>query len=355
MEGKRIIFLPIWGKQNETIPQKQMEAIRDLGGFARYGLPVTLFPLTRSAIAFRPDLISLDWIHQYAVSPGWFASLVKSFFFAIDVVLVQLIFKPKMVWTMHNLQHHDPRPRKIERWISKFFASKCSFIRVLGPGIEAVVAEYLELPKSKIISIPEGPFVGWYPDDVAAAQARVKLKLDPADRVWLYFGNLRPYKGVEQLIGAFKNLAKPNSRLIIAGRPFDNHYAQSLKDLCLQMPDVVLDFRTIPDDEIQIFFAASDLVVLPFKNVLNSGSAILAMGFSKPVVAPAIGLLPFRLKSQPDLLYRQNEKLEDALIRSEKFDNEALAEIGRKNREEVLQYKWEDFAKFLLKIASNGE
>ena len=61
-----------------------MEALRNLGAEARYGLPGTFFVLTRSALRLKPDILSLDWIHQYTLSPSVWASLVKSAVFFVE-------------------------------------------------------------------------------------------------------------------------------------------------------------------------------------------------------------------------------------------------------------------------------
>jgi hypothetical protein len=62
--SKNIVFLPIWGKLNETIPRQQMAALQKMGARANYGLPGAFFPISRSAARFRPDVNSMAWIHQ---------------------------------------------------------------------------------------------------------------------------------------------------------------------------------------------------------------------------------------------------------------------------------------------------
>lgn len=344
---KTILFLPIWGKLNETIPQQQMAALRKRGFQARYGLPGGYFPLFRSARAFRPELISLDWIHQYCLAPGLAASLVKTLLFVLDIVLLKTFFRSKLVWTIHNLQHHDPRPRGLERWISRFFASQCDSIRILGRGMEGAISEYLQVPESKLSVIPEGPYIGWYPEGQTQEEARKELKISPEKRVWLYLGTIRPYKGVENLMDAFLKLADPDLELWIAGNPWNAAYTQSLKERAAGHPQIHIHDQAVPDERLQTYFAAADLVVLPFKHVLNSGSALLAMGFSKAVVAPKIGLIPFRLSAQPELLFHEERSLEEVLKFTRSLSREDLRRIGDKNRNQALQYNWDDFARFI--------
>lgn len=350
MKNRKISFLPMWGKQNETIPIQQMKALRELGVEAGYGLPGSVFPISRTWLAQKPDLISLDWIHQYCLSPGLLPSLIKSFLFFLDVLIVRYIFQTKLVWTLHNLRHHDPRPRKVEQWISRFFAKNCVKVRILGEGMEEQICDYLDISSSRLIVIPEGPYAGWYPEGISSEDARRKLGISGNTRIWLYFGNLRPYKGVEDLICTFEKIQPPVTGLVIAGRPWNKAYAESISALAGGNDRIILHLQMIPDEELQVYFAAADLVVLPFKNVLNSGSALLAMGFGKAVVAPAIGLLPFRLRSQKELLYTSEEGLENGLLRAMNLSREQLKDIGDENRKAALQYSWNDFARFLADV-----
>jgi beta-1,4-mannosyltransferase len=346
---KRIVFLPIWGKQNETIPQRQMEAIRSLGGTASYGLPGTFFPLTRSAISLHPDVISIDWIHQYTVSPGVISSIIKSIAFLLDAFIVRFLLSKKLVWTIHNLQHHDPRPRWIENRTSRIFAKLCTSIRILGEGVEEQVCRHFAVPKSKLVVFPEGSYSDWYPQGISKTDARILLGLDQNAFVWLYLGNLRPYKGVEQLISAFQKVAKSHTRLVIAGNPWNRKYAESIESQVENDPRIKLILQTVPDSELQNLYAAADLVVLPFIQVFNSGTVLLAMSFAKPVVAPAMGVISFRLQHQPQLLYKDSE-LESALLRAENIGEDDLLAIGRKNKEFADQFSWLDFGKYLMKL-----
>ncbi len=66
---------------------------------------------------------------------------------------------------------------------------------------------------------------------------------------------------------------------------------------------MTLALETIPDDQMQVYLRAADAVVLPYRDVLSSGSAILAMTFGQPVIAPAIGCLPESLGSEGTILY----------------------------------------------------
>jgi len=85
---------------------------------------------------------------------------------------------------------------------------------------------------------------------------------------------------------------------------------------------------------------------LPFNNIENSGSAILAMGFKKIVVAPKIGVLPDRLIKQKDFLYKDN--LKEILLKIIQSENHELAEYGKKNFNELKKHNWLSFGKYFI-------
>lgn len=348
--GKKIVFLPIWGNINQTIPLKQMEAIRQAGGEAQYGLPGTFFPLTRSARKWKPDVISLDWIHQYCLAPGIATSIIKSLLFLVDIWLVRLFFRCKLVWTIHNLQHHDPRPRKLERWISTVFASHCKAIRILGTGVEEEVCSRFSINREKLVVIPEGSFTGYYRNETSSTSARKKLGISESKKVCLHLGALRPYKGVEKLIAFFREENPENALLLIAGTPFHPDYAAQLEKMADGLENVRIMATAIPDDDLQYYFNSADMVVLPFQNVFNSSSVVLAMSFAKLVVAPAAGLIPFRLQKQPRFLYPLGGTFEPTLREALQLTDDELKEIGQSNLAFVNSFSWSAFADFILKL-----
>ncbi|HET9293055.1 MAG TPA: hypothetical protein VFO06_02100, partial [Gemmatimonadales bacterium] len=94
----------------------------------------------------------------------------------------------------------------------------------------------------------------------------------------------------------------------------------------------------------QLYFKACDAVVLPFEKIENSGSAILAMGFVRPVIAPMMGALPERLAEQRDLLYAEGG-LRDGILRAIALGRAGLADRGALNRDAVMRHGWDEFAR----------
>jgi glycosyltransferase involved in cell wall biosynthesis len=101
--------------------------------------------------------------------------------------------------------------------------------------------------------------------------------------VLLLLGVIRPYKNAEALIEAFRDRPDDNLRLVVAGKPDTDDYANTLKILAHGDPRIVFHFAFVADNDLQIFLNAADAVVIPFKKATNSGSVALALSFARPV------------------------------------------------------------------------
>jgi len=106
-------------------------------------------------------------------------------------------------------------------------------------------------------------------------------------------GHLRAYKGLDELLDAFEALAAlpPDARrrrLLIAGTPGADPSIDALLGRARVHPDVVVDARRIPAEELSIPLRASDVIVLPYGSSLNSGALLLALSFGRPVIAAGL-------------------------------------------------------------------
>jgi beta-1,4-mannosyltransferase len=139
--------------------------------------------------------------------------------------------------------------------------------------------------------IPHGHYREAYPSAIDKLRARMALGLRPEQTVLLFFGGVAPYKNVPHLIATFRQADLPETIMLVAGRP-DCKHGRAVEMAAQGDPRIRLDLRHIPKEEARLLFSAADLVVLPFSDIMHSGSAILALSFNKPVLVPALGALP---------------------------------------------------------------
>ena len=132
--------------------------------------------------------------------------------------------------------------------------------------------------------------------DLTPSEAKRRLSIGGQERTVLFFGRIKPYKGLEYLLSAFQEiLAKnPSYRLIIAGEPMKG-YEEYCKEIRLTTNGssirdrIVRRFEFIPDEQVELYFKAADALVLPYKDISQSGVLFLAYRFGTPVIAANVG------------------------------------------------------------------
>jgi beta-1,4-mannosyltransferase len=196
----------------------------------------------------------------------------------------------RVVWTIHDLGSND----SLHPWL------EARFWKAFIPGVDAVIclsersrtmalARYPALVGRPAHIVPHGHYRDAYPHTLPRTEARRRLGLPPETTVVLHFGLMRPYKNVPHLIQTFRAMPGRDAVLLVVGRPFDAAIASEVRAAADGASDVRLDLRWIPPEDVQLFFAASDLVVLPYRRILNSGAVMLALTFACPVLVPDLG------------------------------------------------------------------
>ena len=308
----------------------------------QYGVKGKFFALLSTTIKQKPDYIHFDWIHQYYLRRKAWMTLINYPLFIAQIFIIKYIFRVKIYWTLHNITPHDQPYLGPAKWSRRYFAKSCDLIRVFSKSTIDTACDVLGTKMEKFRIIPEGSYVNFYPNTISKENARSKLGLGPSSMIFLFFGGIRPYKGIEILINTFQKYSHNNWNLIIAGNSPNPSYISSLHRMAQGDSSIQFESNGIAVENVQDFMNAADVVVLPFKKIENSGSAVLAMGFKKAVIAPNIGVLPTRLKAQKELLYDYD--IEEIFDRLEIEDTNYLIGKGIKNYKNVLQYNWTDFA-----------
>jgi glycosyltransferase involved in cell wall biosynthesis len=137
--------------------------------------------------------------------------------------------------------------------------------------------------------VPHGHYRDVYANTVTRPEAREVLGLPAGAAVCLFIGQVRPYKGVVDLVRAFRQTSDPDAVLVIAGRPVSSELADAVSRAATGDERVRVHLGLVAVDDIQRFLNAADLVVLPYVESLNSGAALLALSFDRRVLAPATG------------------------------------------------------------------
>ena len=148
--------------------------------------------------------------------------------------------------------------------------------------------DVLQVAPEKIHVIPHGNYLDTLGRVPSVSQARQTLNIASDAKVVLFFGQIKEVKGLDLLIAALPKVfvSVPEAVLVIAGRPWKNdftQYAQRIEELGIAGL-CRLHIRFIPDAEVASFYAAADVVVLPYRHIYQSGVVLLAMSYGKAVL-----------------------------------------------------------------------
>jgi glycosyltransferase involved in cell wall biosynthesis len=188
--------------------------------------------------------------------------------------------------------------------------------------------------RARLRIVPHGHYIDWYPNTISKAAAREALGIPGDHLVFLYFGAIRKYKQVPALVKAFREFNVAKSTLLICGSPSYDARVDALGPLNCEGSSVVTKLGFIEDRDVQLYFNASDAVVLPIGEALTSGSVFLAMSFGRAVITPQIAPMTAALPDSGAIFYAPGVPgaLTEALERAPSSD---LVSMGQRNLEHV--------------------
>jgi glycosyltransferase involved in cell wall biosynthesis len=253
------------------------------------GVRVEDFTFAR-AITTRFDVLHIHWPDLHLHARSSLRALAKQLRLAALFALLRLR-RVRIVWTIHNLKPHERHHSLPEGLFPLWFPRLCTHvIAMTTTGLWAAQEEYPSLRRKAAAVIPHGHYRDAYPPTASRAESRAKLGLAECF-TFLFFGSIRPYKNVPLLIEAFRQLPHRNVQLVIAGQPLKMDIDRLERSVAGD-PRIRLKLEFIAEQDVPLYMGASDVVVLPFDSILNSGSVLLALSFNRAVLAPRLGSLP---------------------------------------------------------------
>lgn len=237
------------------------------------------------------DLVHLHWLEFIAPSdatPGLGAAKTARRALRAGWALRELRRRGvAIVWTVHNLESHEPVHPGIERAFRHAVALTADRVIVHSEHARLRVARQMG-NDHKIHVVPHGNYVGVYPSgSQSRAQLRAAYGLRSDAFVYLSFGQVRRYKRLPELLTAFRALPGEQLSLLIAGEPRDAAQAAEVRSLADRDQRVKLDLRRIPAAEVAAVHSVADAAVFPYAAMFSSGSVLLALSCGLPVVVPA--------------------------------------------------------------------
>jgi glycosyltransferase involved in cell wall biosynthesis len=251
--------------------------------------------------------------------------------------------KTKVLTICDNVIPHERKPG--DRAFTNYFFNVVDFFVLLSKKVQQDLLSIKPKAENKILPHPVYSNFG---EVVSKPKAREHLKLKNNEKLILFFGFIRDYKGLDVLFETMAQLkGKLDVKLIVAGEFYSNE--EKYKDLInkLQIKDSLYLFTDfIPTNEVKYYFCAADAVILPYKDATQSGIVQIAMNFKKPVIATNVGgLEEVVLDTKTGFIVEKQrpEKIAEAIMKF--YSSEDLEKEFQKNIEgEVDKYSWRKFA-----------
>lgn len=225
----------------------------------------------------KPELIILQWWHPYFAPCFW--SICK------------LLRREKILFVCHNVFPHERFP--LDRLLTKWTLG-CGRYFITQSKMDA--RDLLSVKHDAVYRVTPHPTYGMFcKQGMSMQKAREQLQIDQGQRALLFFGFVRKYKGLQYLLEAMKLLKERDFKVQLwvvgdFGEDKDEYVEQIRRFEIGDQVQMVEGY--VPDDEVEKYFAASDLVVLPYLSATQSGIVQIAFGFEKPVLVTEVGGLP---------------------------------------------------------------
>lgn len=289
---KTVGIFPFGGPGN---PYTEMlsQGLSDAGYLPRKLQDTKYFPLRRAAHS-GVDALHLLWPGNLYHSSTRVGTWLKRLMFRDGLCCLSRL---PAVYSADNLYSHDAADEAFEIRMIQRIVDRVRGVTVASARAEHMFRSTYKIPAGcRIFQVPHRHYIGKYADTVSKSEARTRLGLPQSSPVVLSLGRITPYKGLPALVSAFLGARVEGSVLLVAGSEKVPGTVAAIEEVASRsgrMGDVKIHNRFIPDDEMQLYLRAADLMALSYEDVpMNPGSVILAMSFGLPVCCVADGSVP---------------------------------------------------------------
>ena len=213
------------------------------------------------------------------------------------LLVIYRVLGKKIVFTAHNVNagKRDANDSWLNRLTLKIQYRLCDHIFVHTERMKKELARDFGVCPDAVTVIPFGINDSVADTRLTPAQAKRKLGINDDEKTILFFGAIRPYKGLEYLLAAFQLLLGKCQayKLIVAGEPKKGttEYLEDIRNMLKDVPRdrVIQKMEFVPDDDTELYFKAADVCVLPYTLVFQSGVLFLSYRFGLPAIASDVG------------------------------------------------------------------
>lgn len=255
----------------------------------------------------------------------------------------------KVVCIADNIIPHEKRPGDIP--FTKYFVKAVDAFITMS---EKVLADLPIFAAGKPAKFVPHPLYDNFGEKISKEEARRRLGISNEQKVLLFFGFIRKYKGLDILFDAMKLLENEPFKLLVAGEFYEDRkqYDEQVAQLAINN-SLILKTDFIPDSEVKYYLCAADVVVQPYRNATQSGVTPLAYHFEVPMIVTNVGGLPSLVpEGKVGLIAEPNAVSIAQKITAyfEKGSDFFLPHL----MEEKKKYSWEKMTGAIFEMASNS-
>ena len=296
--------------------------------------PLTYILSARKVKEFEPDIIITKyWMTFFGPSLGY--------------VCKKLNRKAKRISVLDNVIPHEKR--FFDGFCNRYFLNNNDGFIVMS---DAVLNDLLSIkPEAKYLRVNH-PVYDHFPALINQDEAQKQLGLDPSKKTILFFGFIRDYKGLDLLIQAMEDLDE-SYQLVIAGEVYGSFEKyQLLVNQSKAKNRISLFNKYIGDDDVAIYFSASDVCVLPYKSATQSGITSISNHYNLPIIATNVGGLKETIHHEKTgLIVDVADSKEIASTINHYFNHDYKSVFAQNIAIEKAENSWENFGKKLIEFS----
>jgi glycosyltransferase involved in cell wall biosynthesis len=260
--------------------------------------------------------------------------------------------KTKVVAICDNVIPHEHRPG--DRIFTKYAFMFVDAFIVQSDTVEKDLLATVETPNYRKVPHPVYEIFG---STMPKKEAREKLKISD-EKVILFFGYVRAYKGLHTMIDAMKEVKKSlRVKLLVVGEFYDDEekYRWHISDAQVRdVIDVVSDY--VPNEKVGEYFSAADVVILPYLSATQSGIAQIAYNFDKPVIATNVGgLAEVVVDGVSGLIVPPNDPLKLAAAIRKFYSENLESKLSAGAAREKKKYSWERMVEAIEQLTMSND
>ena len=273
------------------------------------------------------------------------------------------ILRKKTVLTIHNVNAgtRDSNDSLVNRLTLRMQYALADHMFVHTDKMKAELVSDFGVGGDRVTVIPFGINNAVPNTSLTSAEARRRLGIGKSKKTILFFGNLAPYKGIEYLVAAFKQISARNDdyKLVIGGsQDIYATYWQPIKESLredVEQGRIIARDKFIPDEETEIYFKAADVLVLPYKHVYQSGVLFLGHSFGLPAIVADVGSLKDDIvEGETGFVFRPQNANDLAEKIERYFGSELYADLNRRRSQirdfASARHSWEVVAQMTMNV-----